>query len=205
MMRFSSTEKRDLIKAWVVISLAVSIASLGLEGISALGLPLLLRIVVANGLTVGVALLAHEVMGHKFLAQQYYRLFAEFRADDLFLLFALLTSFSGFVFVAPGAVVIAGVTRIDTFGKIAAAGPLVNIVLAIVFGALYHAGIDLVLPLYQNQGLDLVLRGYQINSWFALFNMLPLSVWDGAKVMAWDRKVWFALTALAALLFFGII
>lgn len=203
-MRFSNEELKDLTKAWVAISLAISIAILGVGSIQILGLPLLIRAFAIYALTVGVAFIAHEVLGHK-LAAQRFGLFAEFRADNFFLLLAILFSFTGFVFAAPGAVVIAGVTRIDTYGKIAAAGPLVNIVLAIAFGFLSRSGVELVFPLYAGQGIDLVSTSYQINAWLALFNLIPVGVLDGAKVIAWRRSVWFLLIGVSGLLFLGIL
>src|SRR3990172_1751758 len=187
-MNFSPEEIRDLIKAWVAVSLAIAIAILGFESISTLGLPVLIRAFAIYSITVGFSFIAHEVLGHKFLAQRYH-LFAEFRADDLLLLLAVLLSFTGFVFAAPGAVVIGGGTRINTYGKIASAGPLVNILLALFFGFLARVGISLVLPLYDTQGIDLISSSYQINAWLALFNLLPLGILDGAKVLAWDPKV----------------
>jgi len=203
-MHFSSEEIRDLIKAWVAISLAVSIAILGVPALSALGFTLLIRAFVIYALTVGLAFLAHEVFGHKFLSQRY-GLFAEFRADDLFLMLAVLLSFTGFVFAAPGAVVIGGVTRVDTYGKIAAAGPLVNIILATVLGLLFRSGLTIELPLYAGEGIDLIATGYQINAWLALFNLIPLGILDGAKIMAWSKTVWVLLALAAGSLFFGLI
>jgi Zn-dependent protease len=203
-MRFSAEELRDLFKAWVAISLAIAIATLGFDAISVLGFPVLVRAFAIYSLTVGVAFVAHELLGHKLVAQRYH-LFAEFRADDLFLLLAVLLSFTGFVFAAPGAVVIGGVTRIDTYGKIAAAGSVVNILLAMTFGLLSSMGISLSLPLYDQHSIDLIGISYQINSWLALFNLLPIGVLDGAKVLAWNKKVWLLLIAIAALLFFQII
>ncbi len=198
MMRFSEIEKRDLLKAWVVISLAVAIAQLG--GTTFI-LPLMVRVFVIYALTVGISLLAHEVLGHKFLAQRF-GLFAEFRADDLLLLLALATSFLGFVFIIPGAVVISGITRIDTFGKVAAAGPVVNIILAFLFSALHRAGVSLTFP---PVGIDLIALSYGINAWFALFNLIPFGLWDGAKVFAWDKRVWFILVLISAFLFLGVL
>ena len=203
-MQFSPEEIRDLIKAWAAISLAIAIAILGFDSLATLGLPVLIRAFAIYSLTVGVSFIAHEIFGHKFLAQRYH-LFAEFRADDMLLLLAVLLSFTGFVFAAPGAVVIGGVTRINTYGKIASAGPLVNILLALFFGFLARAGISLVLPLYDTQGIDLISSSYQINAWLALFNLLPLGILDGAKVLAWNRKVWLVLVSMAAALFFGVI
>jgi len=191
-MRFSDAEKRDLIKAWVVISLAVAVAEIG--GVPTV-LPIVIRVFVIYALTVGTSLLAHEVLGHKFLAQRL-GLFAEFCADDALLAISLLSALLGFVFIAPGAVVVSGVTRIDTYGKVAAAGPAVNIILALFFGVLHRMGICFVA-----EGVDLVVLSCGVNAWFALFNMIPVGLWDGAKVYAWDKRVWGVLTAVAALLF----
>jgi Zn-dependent protease len=195
-MNFSSAEKNDLLKAWLVISVAVAIAGLG--GWS-LPLPLMIRAVVIYALTVGVALLAHEVLGHKLVAQRY-GLFAEFRADDLLLTFSILLSFMGVAFIAPGAVVISGITHINRYGRIAAAGPAVNIVLALIFSILHRLGIGFFI-----EGVDLVALSYGVNAWFALFNMLPLGIWDGAKVYNWDKRVWTLLTAAAVLLFLEVV
>lgn len=203
-MQFSPEEIRDLIKAWFAVSLAIASAILGFDTLSTLGIPVLIRAFAIYSLTVGISFIAHEIFGHKFLAQRYH-LFAEFRADDLLLLLAVLFSFTGFVFAAPGAVVIGGVTRVNTYGKVAAAGPLVNILLALFFGFMSRAGLALVLPLYNNQGIDLIATSYQINAWLALFNLIPLGILDGAKVMAWNKKVWLVLIAIAGSLFFGII
>lgn len=204
MMRFSGEEVRDLIKAWIAISLAISIAILGFDSLQTLGLPLLVRGFVIYSITVGFAFLAHEILGHKLVAQRR-GVFAEFRADDLFLMLAVLFSFTGFVFAAPGAVIISGVTKIETYGRIAASGPLVNIILAITFGLLARAGVELILPLYSGEGIDLVAQSYRINAWLALFNLLPLGILDGAKVLAWSRGVWILLIGVSVLLFLGII
>lgn len=203
-MRFSGEEIRDLLKAWAAISLAVSVAFLGRDSIQAVGAPLLIRGFIIYAATFGFAFLAHEVLGHKFAAQKK-GLFAEFRADDFFLVLAVILSFTGFVFAAPGATVISGVTRIQTYGRIAAAGPVVNIILALIFGLLARAGVELFVPLYLGKGIELVNQSYQFNAWLALFNLLPLGVLDGAKVLAWDKRVWILLTGVSALLFLGII
>jgi len=201
-MRFSVNEKRDLLKAWIAISLAVSIFQLRKLSVGTgfvFHPALLIQAFVIYALTIGIAFLAHEVLGHKFIAQRY-QLFAEFWADDLFLLLAILTPFfSPFVFLAPGAVVISGVTRVDTYGKIAAAGPLVNIILAIIFGVLLRMGVTV--------GIigDLVGLSYKFNSWLAFFNLVPFGVLDGAKIFAWDKRIWGVMITFAILLFLGVI
>jgi Zn-dependent protease len=203
MLQFSDTEKKDLLKAWVAISLAVSIletkklsAIFGLGGKGSVAL--LIQAFVIYGFTIGVAFLAHEVLGHKLVAQRRYNLLAEFWADEMFLMLAIVTSFFGFVFAAPGAVVVSGVTRIETYGKIAAAGPAVNIILAFFF--------ILLLKLLPNAGIisDVLGLSYRYNSWFALYNLIPISVLDGAKVFSWSRTVWGVLFTISLFLYFGL-
>jgi Zn-dependent protease len=39
--------------------------------------------------------------------------------------------------------------------------------------------------------------GSTVNLWLATFNLIPVSQLDGAKVMAWNMKVWVIMTASA--------
>src|SRR3990167_7649590 len=130
----SEKEIKDIIKAWLAISAAFGIVlSSSLSGFY-------INVVIA-ALTVGVGFLLHE-LGHKFVAQRY-GCFAEFRADTMMLIIAIITSFFGFIFAAPGAVMIAGRVSTARNGRISVAGPLVNIVLAIIFlvlGVIIHQG-----------------------------------------------------------------
>jgi Zn-dependent protease len=127
-----------------------------------------------------VVLLAFEVheAAHK-LAAQHYGFWAEFRLDALATLLSLATAIPGIPFkiIAPGAVMLRGATgaRRD-FGKVALAGPLVNIAQAILFSLVpFHPSLVLVVIL---------------NTDLALFNLLPFSVLDGRKVFDWNRWVW---------------
>jgi Zn-dependent protease len=47
----------------------------------------------------------------------------------------------------------------------------------------------------------LALAGMNINASLALFNLLPFGVFDGAKVIKWNRAVWGASVLAAGLLF----
>jgi len=42
---------------------------------------------------------------------------------------------------------------------------------------------------------------YAINVWLALFNMIPLFVLDGAKIIAWSKKWYFITLAICVALF----
>lgn len=183
-MRFSQEEISQLFKAWFAISLAFTIARGGL------GTPFFVRHFLLSGLTVGVAFLAHE-LAHKFVAQRF-GCFAEFRAFDLGLLLAVLMSFSGFIFAAPGAVVIAGLVSRAENGKIATAGPLTNIVLALLFW----------FSTASFRSISLLSDGFTINAWLAFFNLLPFWQLDGLKILNWSRGVWILLILTAGALIF---
>jgi Zn-dependent protease len=176
-LRTSKLEIIDLLKAWIAISIAFGIIlrhSLGFT-----------NAILVAAFSVGIGFLLHE-MAHKFVAQHYH-CFAEFRSFDQMLILAIAMSFFGFVFVAPGAVMIQGFVDYRKNGIISAAGPLTNIILAIVFLILLVFNIFPTISQY----------GFMINSWLALFNMIPVWNFDGKKILAWNKVVYFTLVAVA--------
>jgi Zn-dependent protease len=141
-------------------------------------------------------------MAHKFTAIKF-GYWAEFRKDNTMLLFAvLLAALVGFVFAAPGATVIYSntgsgqvLTRREN-GIISASGPVVNLLLCIPFAVLVLIGGTLM----SSSGTllsQIGIFGIQINAMIAAFNMLPISVLDGRKVMAWNIPI-FVLLIIAS-------
>ncbi|MDP3734442.1 MAG: hypothetical protein Q8R37_04365 [Nanoarchaeota archaeon] len=190
-IRTSRTELIDITKAWLALSLAFTFAFSGMSILSGrfsigtlFSIPFLIFFVISL-LTAGIGFLFHE-LGHKFVAQRY-GCAAEFRAFDQMLYIAVgLAIVVGFIFAAPGAVMIAGnVTRREN-GIISAAGPLVNFFLGMLFLA---AGF--VAP-YLGAITDI---GFRINLWLGLFNMIPFGNFDGIKILHWNRYVWTAMVA----------
>jgi len=179
----SETEIKDLIKAWIAISIAFAIIMKSSLDLS------FYQVFIVAAVTVGTGFLLHE-LGHKIIAQKY-GCFAEFRSFDQMLILALIMSyFMGIVFAAPGAVMISGPVGIRRNGKISAAGPSVNLVLALMFLLI------LMMPL---TGMLKVISfyGFSINSWLALFNLMPLGNFDGAKVLRWNKTVYGIMVAVA--------
>ena len=118
------------------------------------------------------------------------------------LLFALVTSFFGFVFAAPGAVyTYANYMTDEINGKISIAGPIVNIILALIFLAIAVA----VYPSAFTSDLSVTIfiicsMGYSINSFLAVFNLLPIGNLDGSKVFTWNIGIWIVAIAVAGIL-----
>ena len=86
-------------------------------------------------------------------------------------------------------------------GKISIAGPIVNIILALVFLAIATS-------VYQSAftSSDALLifincaTGYSVNSFLAVFNLLPIGNLDGSKVLTWNFGIWIVTIAIAGIL-----
>lgn len=179
----SRTELIDLIKAWIAISLAFAI----LLGGSIFSLNFITFYMISS-LSVGLGFIAHE-LSHKIIAQKY-GCHAEFRAWDKMLILAIIMAFLGFIIAAPGAVMISGPVGRRRNGKISAAGAIANLVVATIFLSL------LLIPVTGT--LFLIARyGFIINTWLALFNMIPFAMFDGRKVYKWNKTVYFVMVAIA--------
>ncbi|RME31302.1 site-2 protease family protein [Candidatus Woesearchaeota archaeon] len=193
-MHFMPHERRTLLKMWLLVSLAVSIVLIqhdaeALGGAAFLMTPLLIAL-----FTVGLGVVLHEV-AHKWLAQRY-GAHAEFVADNTMLLVGVLLALFGFLFAAPGAVHIHHLRDHEKRGRVALAGPMSNFLLALMFFGLWL--------FVQYPPVERVLSfGSSINVLIAVFNLIPLGPFDGAKVLGWS-KAWYAgsVTACIALIFF---
>lgn len=193
MMKYSQTEVQHLTISWLAISLAFAIAKTGVDDVA-----LFLTTIVFSAITVGIGFVAHE-LAHKYLAQKY-DAFAEYRADFKMLLIAVLISFTGFIFAAPGAVHIAGHISKDKYGRISLAGPLMNYIIAIVFASVYFAtgGFSGTEP----GGFINAIAGYgfSINAFLGLFNLLPFGQFDGHKILAWNKPAYYSMLVIGFVL-----
>ena len=140
----------------------------------------------------------HE-FAHKIVAERN-GAWAEFRAYPLGLLLAVIFSFLGVVFAAPGAVYIEGDISKEQYGKISLAGPATNVVLGVLF-----IGLALIIS---NGLLGFALAWVgSVNFLLAAFNMLPIPPLDGYKVGKWNIPIYvlsFGISVvLAGLVWFG--
>jgi Zn-dependent protease len=105
----------------------------------------------------------------------------------MLLVAVVMAALVGIVFAAPGATYIYGNATRTENGRISAAGPITNLLLCIPFAALWLLGGEL---------LAIVgLVGLRVNAMIATFNMLPISILDGRKVLAWNPAVFAVLMA----------
>lgn len=134
----------------------------------------------------------HE-LAHKYVAQRH-GLWAEFRTNLSFILITLMSVFLPFKVLAPGAVMISGPITTEIGGKTAIAGPITSISMAFL---LYLSSI-LVPP---GNWLHTVFSfGAMLNAFLAFFNLLPFFVFDGQKVLVWDKLAWLSSFIASALI-----
>jgi Zn-dependent protease len=188
-------ELKDLSISAVVLAIAFGIAFSG--GLRAfldfrrLGIYILMSLV-----AVSLGFILHE-LGHRYMARRF-GFFAEYRMWRVGLLIALAGSLFGFIFAAPGAVNIyprpagynTAMTTGDKMGIISITGPAMNFILAIIFLVIYFIFPHLLFSL-----------GARINTWLAVFNLLPFGPLDGMKIFKWSRKVWFSAFIIGIVLF----
>ncbi len=137
-----------------------------------------------SALGIVTAFFFHE-LSHKFMAQKL-GLWAEYRMFPQGLRFALLLGiFTPIIFAAPGAVMFMGGSRSYETGKIAAAGPLANIAIAMISYPMY------LFVFYEESVIGQVL-GFVclINAFLATFNLLPFGPLDGVKIIRWNATAW---------------
>ena len=99
----------------------------------------------------------------------------------------------GFIFAAPGAVMIHGMITRKENGIISLAGPLVNYILAMIFLGL--------LSLFPNFSFIFQI-GFFINLWLGLFNMIPFGNFDGIKIFNWNKVIWGMMVAFGVYFLF---
>jgi len=223
---FSDTEKEHLRLAMGAFTLALGFMAVrGLTGLSSMGvsswLVMLLLSMPVMFIAIGPAFLFHEI-GHKLVAKKH-GCWAEFRADPKGLQFGIVLSLLlGFLFMAPGAVMVAGLVTRRQNGHIAVAGPLTNFALFILGIPLWGVLLGLTgafevanpsslfQPSYVVDGalvwqamlIDAGVYWLSANLILGLFNMLPFGPLDGLKVKDWNDQVFFGVIGVFGVLVF---
>jgi Zn-dependent protease len=182
---FGETELRDLAIGLGVIMLIPLSSNLGMLFTD--------PVLILSFLTIyAMAFIIHE-LAHKFSAQML-GYWAEFKINQQGLMLTLFSLISPLKIIAPGAVMISNVASWTHYGKVAAAGPASNIGLGLVFFALN-------IVLGNTFGGALAGAGMRINAQLALFNLIPLGMFDGAKIIKWSKAVWAACIVAAGVLY----
>jgi Zn-dependent protease len=192
---FSRTEVVHLVISMFVLTVAFTFALTGnnlIWGVNHSFKPSIIPYgLLLSFLGIVTAFFFHEI-SHKIMAQKH-KLWAEYRMFPKGLSLALLLGFlAPVVFAAPGAVMFRGGSREYETGRIAMAGPLANIIIALIMLPLYFFVFfesDLIVKIIGFIGL--------INAFLATFNLLPIGPLDGVKIIRWNASVWTVLFIIA--------
>jgi Zn-dependent protease len=186
----------ELFKAWAGTSLAFAVATTGPNNLltGAFAINLVIAMIVA-----GVGFVLHE-LAHRVVARGY-GAEAHFIANNGWLLISIVLAFTGFFIAAPGAVWHRGYLTPRQGGLIALAGPVTNLVLSVVFLLALIGLVASGVPVPEIV-LNVCFIGFKFNAWLGLFNMIPAGPFDGAKVLAWDWRVFAVTVAVGILLTF---
>jgi len=185
--KFSKIEITHLTISIFVLTIAFSFALSGNNLINGLvnGFKLdnLIFFIPLSFLGIATAFFFHE-LSHKFMAQKQ-GLWSEYRMFSQGLLLAfLLGILTPFVFAAPGAVMFRGGAKIEETGQIAAAGPLANIIIALITFFIYTS------IFFDAQIGSIIGFICLINAFIATFNLLPFGPLDGIKIIRWNPTIW---------------
>ena len=85
-----------------------------------------------------------------------------------------------------------GMPNREHTGKIAVAGPGINIVLSGIFFIITFFSTGLIAYIASFIG--------SINAFLALFNLIPLGFFDGRKIFSWRKDIWAFLIVLSIIL-----
>lgn len=189
-LNISGRELRDIIISMLVI------AGVFAFSFSRHDFALMLAILPMTLIAVGFGFVLHE-LAHRFVAM-HFGYFAQYQMWVSGLVLAIVTSFFGFVFAAPGAVYIYGDgISVKENGIISIAGPLTNIVLAVMF----YMGSYIFAPQTYLGLLSSI--GFSVNSFLAFFNLIPFGNLDGTKILKWNPILWIATIGVALFLTYG--
>ena len=201
--RFSGVEIRHLLISMSVLTVAFTFALTGNNLITGLRNGFDLEII-PYGIAISffgivTAFFFHEI-AHKIMAQKH-SLWAEYRMFPQGLILALILGIlTPFVFAAPGAVMFMGGSRYHETGKIAMAGPLANIIVALISFPIYLFIVFELQIIGQIFGFICL-----INAFLATFNLLPFGPLDGVKIIRWNATVWIILLIVSIFILMNIL
>jgi len=177
---FHASEIRDLLLAIGAVSVVYLTYALSIFDI---------RAAIYALIAVLIAFFVHE-MAHRFTAINLgYK--ARFVASTQGLILTLISALLPIKILAPGYVAIYGRYggKPKDLGLIALAGPLSNILIAVL---------AILVPFYWLFKFFIIV----INLDIALFNLLPFAILDGYKVFRWNKLVWLVMFLITAVLWF---
>ncbi len=200
----NTEEVRDITISTVAIGVGTALLIFGDGSPSFLLSATVIPAVAVSTVIAGIAFLAH-VVSHQVSARAL-KSYAEYRQWTPGTVITVLSPFIGILAAVPGGIEMHTVKgeryghyepklTVKQVGLVAAIGPLVNIMLGVIFA--YVADVA-TLPFL---GENLFHVGAMVNAFIATFTLIPFYPLDGYKLMRWHTPFWAFTLALAGLLF----
>ncbi|MCG3225345.1 MAG: hypothetical protein H7645_00385, partial [Candidatus Heimdallarchaeota archaeon] len=151
-----------------------------------------------SAVLVGTAFLPHE-LAHKIVAMMRGQ-FARYILWVRGMMFTLFTLIIGIGLIVPGFVAIVPMRKqMDKkdIGLVSLAGPATNAVIgsiSLIFGFLTFYGVIPLTGLAASPNIFILIA--QFNALIALFNCIPVWQLDGAKILKWNKIIYFVLVAI---------
>lgn len=190
--------------SWVIGVLSVLVA---LEGLRAFSLTTYISVYSYYAVAIVVGMVLHELM-HRNVARRY-GLMSRYVVTPLGVIITLLTAFLPFKIIAPG------YTSVYSLGLMGPARERRGFIVSVVAGPSTNLALSLVtlvaaiaLALAGQSLISQWLYGFSwVNSYIALFNLLPIPPLDGSKIFRFSIVMWgvmfvasIALLALSSVL-----
>lgn len=201
----NTEEIRDMAISIVALGLAFAVLFFGDGEPGFLATPEVLPALVAATALAAVSFLPH-VFSHR-VSSRAIKAYGEYSMWKPGIVITVLSPFVGpFVFAATGGMEM--FTKkgeryghwephldIEQIGLVAVLGPLMNVMMAVIFAFLAGAFTVTV------QGQNLFFLGTQMNAFLAVSTMLPFYPLDGYKILRWETPIWIFVMVLSLLLF----
>jgi Zn-dependent protease len=195
MIKFTKEEIRNLLISIIVISILFTINMTQKSGWTN---PDIINILIITIIIFSISLIA-KIYSQKYLARKYHY-HIEYKIWGYGLIFALITMLLNIFVITPGYFKYGLYDRIATDeekAKIALIGPAINIIIAVIFLIAL-----IILKSMMTTGIIklAMLIGFYINTYMAVFNLIPFMALDGIKLFEYDMKMWIAPMIISVIL-----
>ncbi|MHA2297874.1 MAG: hypothetical protein ACXAEU_17630 [Candidatus Hodarchaeales archaeon] len=190
-LQLSGREVQELIVAWLLLSVTFVGFRIGL--FTNFDILMFLSMI----LVFGAAFIFHE-LGHKYAAISLGGR-AEFRLDSRGMLITIFSMLMGFGILVPGAVFWSSeYGRYSNIrGRVSATGPLMNMAMSAIFLTLLSLHNLLFQITSSGDFVDVYVfvlyQGFRLNLLLGVFNLLPVWILDGKKILDASTNLWIVL------------